>query len=151
ELSILCGLLAVHGLDIESGDAHTLPPAESPAPSPPPPPFHGARRRPAGAPPRRILDVFRVRPRAGPPDAAALEKELVGLLGLVAEGRGLEARERLNVRLAESLDPDVVASPEGGAGVDIRFENASDPAWTVMEVRGPDTLGFLYALSNALA
>jgi [glutamine synthetase] adenylyltransferase / [glutamine synthetase]-adenylyl-L-tyrosine phosphorylase len=151
ELSILCGLLAVHGLDIESGDAHTLPPAESPAAAPPPPPFRGARRRPPGAAPRRILDVFRVRPREGAPDAAALEKELVELLSLVAEGRGLEARERLNVRLAESLDPDTAASPEAGGGVDIRFDNGSDPAWTAMEVRGPDTLGFLYALSNALA
>jgi [glutamine synthetase] adenylyltransferase / [glutamine synthetase]-adenylyl-L-tyrosine phosphorylase len=151
ELSILCGLLAAHGLDIASGDVHTVPslPASPSAPSPPP--LRGPRRRPAAEAPRRILDVFRVVPRKGAPDAESLERELLELLDLVAEGRGLEARERLNVRLAESLGTETTAPADAVAPVEIRFDNAADATWTAMEVRGPDTLGFLYALSNALA
>src|SRR3990172_11240410 len=61
EFSIVCGLLAVHGLNIESGHVHTFAPAGA---------VRG--RRP---PPRKIVDVFRVVPRpARPvPDGRALE------------------------------------------------------------------------------
>ena len=152
ELSILCGLLASHGLDIEAGHVHTLaaadaarPPARAGRPHRPP------RPAPAAAS-RRIVDVFRVRPRDGrPPSAADLERELVELLDLVAQGRALEARERLNLRLVDALGDPAGAPAEAPAPVEIRFDNAADPAWTVMDVRGPDTPGFLYALANALA
>jgi len=144
EFSILCGLLAVHGLSIESGEVHTFRPA---APSPGP---AGARRR--SPPSTKIVDRFRVVPRAGhgAPDASRLEADLLGLLALVADGRAVEARERLNRRIAESL---------AGAGelaraippVTIEFDNAARPAFTLMRVGGQDTPAFLYALANALA
>ncbi len=146
EFAILCGLLATHGLDIESGHVHT----GAPAPAPPTPP-RGARRRPARVGARKIVDVFRVHPRREPPDAEALEGELLELLGLVADGQAVEARERVNRRLADSLER------PGGSGivavspVTITFDNEPDAAWTVMHVRGADTPGFLYALANALA
>jgi glutamate-ammonia-ligase adenylyltransferase len=145
EFAIFCGVLAAHGLDIESGHVHT---GES-APAPPRP--RGFRRRPPSAAPRKIVDVFRVRPRREPPEAEALEGELLGLLGLVAEGDAAEARARVNRRLAESLERPSGSAAEAVAPVTIAFDNAPDSQWTVMQVRGADTAGFLYALANALA
>ena len=155
EFSIVCGLLAVHGLNIESGHVHTF---VGPAGEAPPmrPRFRpGARRPPAPSGAATIVDVFRVHPRRGQPDAAALEKGLLLLLALCAAGRIDEARERLNRRLVESLgaswDADRPAGGEALAPLDITFDEDESSRWTVMEVRGRDTPGFLYALANALA
>ncbi len=65
EFALLCGLLAVHGLDIESGHVHTCTPA-------PPRPPRGVRRRPQPTPARKIVDIFRVHPRRGAPEAQTL-------------------------------------------------------------------------------
>jgi glutamate-ammonia-ligase adenylyltransferase len=146
EFAILCGLLAVHGLDILSGHVHTGTPA-APVPSMP----RGARRRPPSVGARKIVDVFRVRPRKEPPDPELLEGEIVELLRLVAGGRAVEAREHVSRRLAESLERP--GGPAGGAlaPVTITFENDPDAAWTMMHVRGADVPGFLYSFANALA
>jgi glutamate-ammonia-ligase adenylyltransferase len=146
EFAILCGLLSAHGLDIESGHVHT----GAPAPAPPPPP-RGVRRRPPAASARKIVDVVRVRPRRGDPDPVRLEAELLELLALVGEGRGDEARERLNRRIAESLERQSGGFAGAVAPVQIELDNDGDEPWTVMHVRGADTPGFLYALANALA
>jgi len=146
EFAILCGILAAHGLDIESGHVHT----GAPAPAAPALP-RGARRRPAHIASRKIVDVFRVRPRREPPDAEALEGELLELLGLIAEGQAVEARERVNRRLADSLERPRGSAAVAVSPVTITFDNDPDAAWTVMHVRGADTPGFLYALANALA
>jgi glutamate-ammonia-ligase adenylyltransferase len=148
ELSFLCGLLAAEGLSIEAGEVHTLLPT-------PVPRVHPRRRGPRApaAPSRQIVDIFRVCPRdpSRPPDADAIEGELVALLGLVAEGRTDAARERLSRRLTESLG----RSPAPFAGkvtpVEIEFDDDASPSWTLMRVSGRDTPGFLYALANALA
>src|SRR3990172_3969467 len=138
EFSILCGLLAVHGLNIESGHVHTFAPAAA-----------ARGRRP---PARKIVDVFRVTPRPGrpAPDARALEEELVALLTLVSEGRSLEAREQLNRRLVETMER-LPGPPARLPPLEIAFDNDASPQWTVMDVRGRDTAGFLYAFANALS
>ena len=145
EFAILCGLLAVHGQSIESGEVHTFRASAAPPPGP------GGRRR--FAPSTKIVDVFRVAPRAGrgAPDAASMEVDLLALLALAADGRAEEARERLNRQLVESL-----AGAEGELArtvhpVTIEFDNEASPAWTLMRVRGRDAPAFLYALANALA
>jgi glutamate-ammonia-ligase adenylyltransferase len=147
ELSILCGLLAARGLDIASGHVHTLVPAPGPAAAP----ARGHRRPRPESTSRRIVDVFRVRPRkGGAPEAVALEHELCALLDLVSDGRAPEARERIHLSLVETLEAAVVPRSSPGA-VEIRFRNGDTKHFTTMEVRGPDAPGFLYALSNALA
>jgi [glutamine synthetase] adenylyltransferase / [glutamine synthetase]-adenylyl-L-tyrosine phosphorylase len=110
-------------------------------------------RRRRSPPSTKIVDLFQVVPRAGrgAPDAGTLERELLALLALVADGRALEARERLNRQFVESL-----AGMEGElltavTPVAIEFDNVALPMWTVMRVRGQDTPAFLYALANALA
>jgi glutamate-ammonia-ligase adenylyltransferase len=148
EFAVLCGVLTAQGLDIVSGHVHTF------AAAPPPPPRPGGRgRRPPPAAPSKIVDVFRVRrhdPGGAPPTAAALEDVALELLGLVAEGRAAEARERLNRRLVESLGS---LSPRLAdvSPAEIRFDNQSSAVGTVMNVRGSDAPAFLYALANALS
>ena len=138
EFSIVCGLLAVHGLNIESGHVHTFTP--------------GGAVRGRRPPPRKIVDVFRVVPRPGrpAPDGRVLEEGLVSLLTLVAEGRSLEAREQLNRRLVETMER-VPGPPARLPPLEITFDNDASPQWTVMDVRGRDTAAFLYAFANALS
>lgn len=148
EFAILCGLLSAHGLDIVSGHAHTFAPGEAQ----PTRPRNMPLRRPRPAPSRKIVDVFRVRPRDGrEPDVVSLEANLLELLQLVAEGRVAEARERLGRRLLESLGRLPGEFAGAVAPVTIEFDDEGAPPWTALRVRGADTPGFLYALGNALA
>jgi glutamate-ammonia-ligase adenylyltransferase len=148
-LSIVCGLLARFGLDIERGNVYTFAPAGRT-------PARGPRKRPAPAQRKKIVDVFRVRllggeEHLGPSQEAALQEELTELLRLLGTDRLEEARDRLNRRLAEHLE----RLRPGPAGVlypvDVRFDDAADPRWTVVDVDAQDTPAFLYAVTNALA
>jgi glutamate-ammonia-ligase adenylyltransferase len=156
EFALLCGVLAARGLDIESGHVHTSAPREAsggpPARSrrrPPPPPADGL-------PSRIIVDEFRVVSRGAAAGdepsrlAERLEADVNELLALAAQGRTGEARDRLDRRLAERF---ARGEPPAGAlhPLEIAFDNDTDPRWTRMEVRGPDTPGFLYALATGLA
>jgi glutamate-ammonia-ligase adenylyltransferase len=158
EFALLCGVLSARGLDIESGHVHTSVPRGAGGESPRPP---RARRRPPappadGLPSRIIVDEFRVAPGVaaaadGPSRLAELlEADVNELLSLAAQGRTEEARTRLDRRLAErfarSEPPAVALHP-----LEIVLDNAADPRWTRMVVRGPDTPGFLYALATGLA
>jgi glutamate-ammonia-ligase adenylyltransferase len=155
EFALLCGVLAARDLDIESGHVHTS--ASREAGEPPRPRSRRRQPPPAGGLPSRIIvDEFRVVPRGpatgGDPSRAAelLEADVNDLLALVAEGRTAEARERLDRRLAERF---ARVEPPAGAlhPLEIAFDNEADPRWTRMEVRGPDTPGFLHALATGLA
>jgi [glutamine synthetase] adenylyltransferase / [glutamine synthetase]-adenylyl-L-tyrosine phosphorylase len=148
-LSIVCGLLACFGLDIEQGHVYTF--AGKPA---------TGGRRPPGRPPaaerKRIVDVFRARllPEVegfDAQDAAALQAELVGLLRLLGDDRLDEARGQVNRRLAERLEQRRPRVPGILYPVDVRFDNTTDPRWTVVDVDARDTPAFLYAVTNALA
>src|SRR6185436_35947 len=105
EFSLICGLLAAHGLNIESGHVHTFAPRAAGAPRARRP---AARRRATPDPSlRKIVDVFQVVSRdAAAPDAALLERELQDVVRLLGTGAMEEARERINRRLAESLSVD---------------------------------------------
>jgi glutamate-ammonia-ligase adenylyltransferase len=148
-LSVVCGLLASFGLDIESGSVSTFEPSR-PVPAP------AGRRRPVRASPKKIVDVFRVRllPQEegfAEAEAARLQDELTALVRLLGEDRVDEARDRVNRRLAEHFER---VKPEAGGvlyPVDVRFDNESDPRWTLVDVHARDTPAFLYAVTNALA
>jgi [glutamine synthetase] adenylyltransferase / [glutamine synthetase]-adenylyl-L-tyrosine phosphorylase len=151
ELSLLCGLLTAHGLDIETGHAHTFRRVEAAARAP------RRRWRPSTAAftasASKIVDVFRVRPQPGAPAPIAqeLERDLLELLALVAADRAQDARERLNLRLAETFARAPVDAAGALAPLVIDFDNQAAAEWTVMDVRGTDAPGFLYALTNAMA
>jgi glutamate-ammonia-ligase adenylyltransferase len=134
ELSILAGLLAVFGLDIRSGHIHT---------------FGSAARK------GRIVDVFRVALVAGARFDAGrqrqFEQELLDLVRLLARGRAEEARDRVRRRFVEAMEKAERRFAGVSFPVDVRFPEEGGGQWTVMDVRGKDTPGFLYALTSALA
>jgi glutamate-ammonia-ligase adenylyltransferase len=148
EFSILCGLLASFGLDIQSGQVDTL--------SEPPKPQAGHLRRRTSTHVRRmIVDVFEIRVSDGAAfdtaQQAAFRSELSVLIALLEAGRVHEARAAANRRVVEHLAG--ARAPFMGPlyPIEVRFDNHASPHWTVMEIRGQDTPAFLFAFSNALA
>ena len=155
EFAVITGLLAAFGLDIQDGTITTFVPKRPTAPARPMLP--AGRRRfalnlTAGGP--RILDVFRVRAlpahRFTPSRQDQFRTELEMLVGLLAQNQYQEARAHVNRRLTEVLSSSP-ASPARLQAIDIRFENRPSLDWTVIDIQAPDTPGFLYAFSNALA
>ena len=153
ELALLCGLLTSFGLDIRSGRIDTFGAAAA-RPAPTRRSSAGGQRRPRQTA-TKIVDIFVVRPVEGVVFGAEQHKALAAeaevLLRLVSEGGLVAARDRLNLRLVERLESERGRFVQLTDAVDVRFEPAPDPAWTVMEVRAQDTPAFLYALANALS
>lgn len=156
EFSILCGLLSSFDLDIQNGHSHTF---LERRPGPQPPFFARGRwpRMVRRAMPgrKKIIDVFDVRARPGEPftdtKRSEFENQLGRLIRLLGEGKSEAVREHLNRRLVERMEKR--KGPFAGLlyPVEVRFDNRTDPQWTVMDVHSKDTPAFLYALSNALA
>ena len=138
ELSMICGLLFASGFDIVEGfvSTETRPRSDS------------GRDRTA----HRFVDVFEVRPAVDdvPPESwQRYESELAELVRLARSGRVDEAQGRLAKRVAKALQiaADSATKP---APLEVRFDNEAHPHATVLHIRGDDTMGFLYELSNAL-
>ena len=135
EFSILCGLLSSFGLNIQAGDVHTFSDVQ------------GGRRK--------IVDVFQVEGIEGETFDGEKQKRyetaLRELIRLLHRGAFQEARTQVNRRLTESMGK----RKEGARGLlqplKIRFDNRTSGHWTLLDIRGKDTPGFLYAFSNALA
>ena len=148
DLSMICGLLFVHGFDILSGQVETEEPfAEI-----------GTAKKKLSL---RFLDSFSVRRRVrnnsdtGPQSTmseewSAFRSELLDLLAEAQSGRRREAQARLARRVSETL-PDARASGAVQSPVEIEFDNDSHPQTTVIRISAEDTSGFLYELTNALA
>jgi len=139
ELSLICGLLFAYGFSIQGGDVFTYEPEAA-----------GATR---GEARRKIVDVFTVRPVHGEvadETWARYADDLADLLRLMHSGRRREARGELARRVATALHE----APDAAAPlypVDIEIDNAASDRYTVLHIDAPDTVGFLYELTNALA
>jgi len=156
-LSLIAGLFSSYRLDIISADVFTL---RLPASQPTPRPAPGRRRRPPPrlrgnqpeAPLRRLLDVFRVRPLDDitPPPWDRLKTDLSTLTALLSQGQESLAREQIVGRVSE-----VFRAFAGDAAqlfpiaVDVDNDEPASP--TRLTIRSADTLGFLFAFTNALA
>lgn len=159
ELSLICGLLFVYGLDILSGHVFTYEPAVDTGLS-----ARGVGRRSVRAVSDRrqkIVDVFTVRP-VTPTAAAELSadggrgfwqryaSELADLVRKLHFRRHDEVQGWLARRVAA-----VLAEREGIAPrplpVDIRIDNESSERYSLLMISGIDTPGFLFELTNALA
>ncbi len=140
ELSLICGLLFVYGFSIEEGQVFTYEPATEPE-----------SRQPSA--PRKIVDAFTVRAVHSTTSAATwrkYEEDLEALLRLMHAGKRQEARGAMAKRVASALP----SSLETGATlypVTIEIDNDASPEYTVLNITAPDTLGFLYEITNALA
>jgi glutamate-ammonia-ligase adenylyltransferase len=163
EFSILCGLLSSFGLNIQAGDVHTfsdiqnrrrdfppfLPKAQNRA---------AERRGPtlaARETQRKIVDVFQVEPIEGErfdaPKQKTFEAALEELILLLHREAFQEARNQVNNRLIQYLGIQKEAAHGLLQPMKIRFDNRRSSQWTLLDIRGKDTPGFLYAFSNALA
>lgn len=149
ELSILTGLLFVHGLDILGGEAFTYEPLDQ-----------GDRQgKPAADARRKIVDVFIVRPVRLEQDTAGVwlrySEDLGRMLGMLRDGRRSEAQGDLTRRVAGILhDTDLVQSGQFVPAlypIEIQIDNETSEKHTLLRIGSPDTFGFLYEFTNALS
>ena len=179
-LSLIAGLLLAHGCNVIDGQVFTYDPAAegdaAPALPLPPPPrdirpapseqrsMHLRKQSRREAPHvggeagvdrgRRIVDVFTVRPtfaEAGPENWKRYEDELRALSDLAAQGRVDEAHGRLLKRVAATLRAAPLPAQSTLYPIEIAVDNELSDRFTVLIIRGRDTLGFLYELTSALA
>ena len=155
ELSIICGLLFVYGMDIVDGEIFTYEPVTE---TPPETRRQVIRSRHAWSVPRpdtrqKIVDVFEVRSLAEnvPADLwSRYAEDLADLVRKLHFRRRNEAHGALAHRVAAILQEREGAAPKVYP-VDIAIDNDSSSRFSVLEISGPDTTGFLYELTNALA
>ena len=156
ELSIICGLLFVYGFNIRDGHAFTYEPlGGAPQNGSVGSQSRGARYVGLEAKDlrRKIVDVFNVRSVTGEvaPDLwARYATDLAVLLQHLQVGELHEAQGKLTRRVAETLRAITGGSPTLYP-VDIEINNEVSDRYTVLYIDAPDTIGFLYEFTNALA
>ena len=142
ELSLICGLLFGYGLSIVEGQVFTYRPSEE-----------AQKTRRGGREPRKIVDTFTVQAIHGDVDETTWRvyaDDLRKLLRKMQAGRSQEAQGTLVKRVA-SVIPNEAATESTLYPVQIQIDNDSSEDYTVLHINAPDTMGFLYELTNALA
>lgn len=158
ELSLICGLLFEYGFNILEGYIFTYEPA-SPVSAEKQavrsPRYRKQLRRtrePIGFR-RKIVDVFSVRSVRGSVSAELWDNyknELKSFLLLLRNRQQREVQGELAKRVAATLR-ELSAPTETLLPVDIAVDNGASENYTVLRIDAPDTIGFLYELTNALA
>lgn len=140
QLSLICGLLFVHGFHIDEGYVFSHLQRDK-APSPPPQIA------------RKMVAVLKIRPTGESVDDRLWNlyaEELTELTRTVHSGNSLEAQGDLARRVAIALgklnEVSTTLYP-----IDIEIDNESSEKFTVLHIDAPDTIGFLYELTNSLA
>jgi glutamate-ammonia-ligase adenylyltransferase len=171
ELSLICGLLIVHGFDVSQGQVFTYEPLASAegggASKQPRQAWHrqearrpGRRKETAAEKPpsedlrQKIVDVFTVRAEPGVNSAEALKAYAADLKVLIKQfqtGQQASAQGALVKRVADRLRTTAVQMPTTLYPVAIDIDNEASDQFTVLRIRTEDTPGFLYELTNALA
>jgi glutamate-ammonia-ligase adenylyltransferase len=169
ELTLICGLMFVYGWNIHDGEVFTYEPGEgedrprmaAPAtagiapsrvvPSRKNPPS-GGDPTPKGDSPRKIVDVFTVSPVRAQPAGVweAYTQDLTALLKRMAAGQRREARGELARRVAAAFQ-EISETESPLFPVDIEIDNNASERYTLLRIEAPDTVGFLYEFTNALA
>lgn len=153
ELSLICGLLFVHGFNIEDGDVFTYEPEPLLAgPSSPQPRGQPSHER-LPYTPRKIVDVFTVSPVISEVNAGTWSRyadNLAQLLHLLRQGQQQEAQGRLVKQVAARLHG-TTGSQTPLYPIDVEIDNAAAERYTVLRISSPDTVGFLYEFTHALA
>jgi len=136
ELALLCGLMFVYGLDILDGNVFTYEPDTK-----------GKDTR------RKIVDAFTVRPvDAELPEGTwtRYANDLADLLKLMQAGKRQEARGLLAKRVAGEFQ-NIRGAQTPLYPIDLEIDNESSEHYTVLRIDAPDTVGFLYEFTTALA
>lgn len=158
ELSLICGLLFVYGFTICDGYVFTYEPLASRPPSSDGRQGLAQRRRTSPQAPgqddrRKIVDAFTVKSVQEQVSADVwrhYRDDLQSLLRLMHVGKRREARGELAKRVAVVLR-ETVGDTRVLYPVDIEIDNDSSRRYTVLHIQAPDTIGFLYEFTNALA
>ncbi|MFQ5610596.1 MAG: glutamine synthetase adenylyltransferase [Anaerolineae bacterium] len=152
ELSLICGLMFIHGLNIIDGNVFTYRPAKRPqtaAPARRPRPAQA--KRPDARP--KIVDVFTVRPIKGglPPGFwSGYSRDLNALLQKLEHRQQQQVQGELARRFAAALSQFEQITPRLYP-IEIEIDNRSSDRSTVLHIDSTDTVGFLYEFTNALA
>lgn len=146
ELSLICGLLFAYSCSIEEGHVFTY--------EPEPGVEAGAWVR---SDRRKIVDAFTIQAMRGDTTADTWQRyalDLNGMLKRMDAGRGQEAHGQLTRLLARRVASTISPPTDSDATlypVEIEIDNASSEQYTVLHITAPDTIGFLYEFTNALA
>ena len=138
-LSIICGLMFLYGVDILESQVFT---------------YEAGEISSSDRGLKKIVDVFIVRSVHDEPILPALWKnysdDLKALIIKIKTGRRREAQGDLVKRVGATFQE---APVEGMPlyPVEIEIDNEEDEKYTVLRISAPDTAGFLYEFSNALA
>lgn len=159
ELTLICGLLFVYGVDIVEGRVFTYDPPAGPAPALTRPKRSRSSVRPRYVSPplnqgdalKKIVDEFTVRAVPTSPEFwSNYASELEALVRQLAAGKQREAQGELARRVGDSLR-EGAAAPQKLYPIDVEIDNESAAGQTVLRIDALDTVGFLYELTNALA
>lgn len=159
ELSLICGLLFVYGFSIHDGHVFTYEPLANQSSQVEPGSRSSLTRRPTlrgtgrTDSRRKIVDVFTVSSvhQDVPVDIwLRYADDLASLLRLMQAGQRREARGELAKRVAVALR-EIGSSATTLYPVDIQIDNTTSGRYTVLHIEAPDTIGFLYEFTNALA
>ncbi len=135
ELSLICGLMFAYGFSIIDGYVYTY--------------EHTSETQGQ----RKIVDVFTVEPVRAAPGALVWHEyasDLLGLIKYLQQGQPRTAQGELAKRVAVALrlrEPEAPTLPP----IDIEIDNEASDRYTVLQISAPDTPGFLYEFTNALA
>jgi glutamate-ammonia-ligase adenylyltransferase len=155
-LSTISGLLAAYHFDIVSAHIYTLDfPAsaeKTEALTRPRRHFRRARLTGAAPPRRRILDIFEVRAIRGATQRLweKFETDLAGLIALLVKGEQNAALDQVIERFSEAVENISDYDPQL-LPISVELSNDASSAYTRLTLRSADTLGFLFAFTNALA
>jgi [glutamine synthetase] adenylyltransferase / [glutamine synthetase]-adenylyl-L-tyrosine phosphorylase len=142
ELSLICGLLFAYGFSIEDGQVFTYEPRKQ---------AKAAKLVHQGR--RKIVDVFTVAATRDDVDSHTWGRyaaDLRALLRTMQDGQPQQAHGELVKRVAAVIAGEPNAETTLYP-VDIQIDNATSDRYTLLHISAPDTLGFLYELTNALA
>ncbi len=143
ELSLMCGLMFVYGLDIIESQAFTYEPGHTNKPLAQ---IQNTRRK--------IVDVFTVRSvRTEPPTPEMwvhYSNDLHALMVKMQSGHRREAQGELAKRVGAAFQGTPAEVPPLYP-IDIEIDNDSSSLYTILRIATHDTVGFLYEFSNALA
>lgn len=140
ELSIICGLFFVYGFDIQSGLVFTYEPLEQ---------SHSSIDTR-----QKIVDVFTVKSVSSDQPAGNIwelyKQDLVTLLEMFQTGKRREARGNLAKRVGAAFHA-IPSHSSPLLPIEIEIDNSVSQRYTVLRIDAPDTVGFLYEFTNALA
>ncbi len=148
ELSVISGLMVVYGLNIQQGEVFTYEPL---------PEAKGKLSQRDAR--QKIVDAFTVQPVEGlqidEETWTRYAADLVEYHRMVKAGQRTEMLGDLTRRVATALHVrDAHADPTSVPmlyPVEIEIDNQSSDQHTVLRIDAPDTVGFLYEFTNALA